>query len=121
MMLRRQPRTLLTLAVAVALSIAITARTSSETPPESIHLTGTISHVELGKPRGELLLDVQGTQWLVLLGEPWRNKRAGLPMEQLVPGQKVTVQGRITASADSQMEAARVVIDGRNYVLFSGY
>ena len=122
MMLRQQPRMLLaTLAIAVALGIGITGRTSSETPPESILLTGTISRVELGKPRAELILDVQGTQWLVRIGEPWRNKRAGLPMEQLVPGQKVTVQGHISANVDRQVEAARVVIDGRNYILFSGY
>jgi hypothetical protein len=56
---------------------------------------------------------------VVELGQPWRNRRAGLSENLLTPGQMVTLYGHRSADAgERRMAVVRTVIDGRNYVLY---
>jgi hypothetical protein len=86
---------------------------------EEFELTGTITKVKLGNPHGEVTLDVEGQTWVVEVGQPWRNERAGLTEALLSNGQVMTVHGHRSAKADERLvKAERVVIKGKNYNLY---
>jgi hypothetical protein len=86
---------------------------------EEFELTGTITHVRLGNPHGEVTLDVEGERWVVEVGQPWRNARAGLREEFLRVGRVITAHGHRSAKEGERvMKAERVVIDGKSYNLY---
>jgi len=82
-------------------------------------LTGVVVAAKLGNPHGELTLDVGGAKWIVEVGQPWRNERAGLKDELLAKGAKLTVAGHRHADpAKRVFKAERVFIDGRKFDLY---
>ena len=86
---------------------------------EEFELTGTITAVALGNPHGELNLDVNGEEWAVEIGQPWRNERAGLTESLLKAGTTVTAHGHRSADPEARlMKAERIVIDGKDYNLY---
>lgn len=86
---------------------------------EEFELTGQIVAVQLGNPHGELTLDVGGEEWVVEIGQPWRNERAGLAQELLVNGTEVTAHGHRSArEGERLMKAERLVIAGKDYDLY---
>ena len=89
------------------------------TESENTELTGTITSVRLGNPHGRLTVAVDGKEWLVEVGQPWRNTQAGLTDELLSEGRKITVIGQSSADPDElRLKAERVLIDGKEYVLY---
>ena len=85
----------------------------------NFELTGIIQKAELGNPHGELTVDADGEQWIVEVGQPWRNERAGLSDEMLAPGVEITASGHRSANADEKlMKAERLTIDGTLYDLY---
>lgn len=86
----------------------------------AFELTGVIKAAQLGNPHGVLTVDVEGEDWTVEVGQPWRNARAGLTDEMLAVGRELTVTGARSADpADKRVKAERVTIDGTTYVLYS--
>jgi hypothetical protein len=86
---------------------------------EEFEVTGTITEVRLGNPHGEVTLDVGGEVWVVEVGQPWRNERAGLSADLLSVGRRITVHGhRSSRAGERLMKAERVVIDSENYDLY---
>lgn len=86
---------------------------------QEFELTGKITKVRLGNPHGEVTLDVAGDKWIVEVGQPWRNARAGLTSELLSPGRLMTAHGhRSSRTSELLMKAERVVIDGKSYNLY---
>lgn len=86
---------------------------------EEFEVTGTITAVRLGNPHGEVALDVDGERWLIEVGQPWRNERAGLTADLLREGQSITVHGHRSAREGERLvKAERVVIDGQSYDLY---
>ena len=86
---------------------------------EEFEITGTVTEVRLGNPHGEVTIDVDGAQWLIEVGQPWRNRRAGLSEQLLSPGRVITVHGHRSANPDERLvKAERVVIDGKDHVLY---
>ena len=82
-------------------------------------LTGVIVDARLGNPHGELTVDVAGEKWLVEVGQPWRNERAGLTDAMLAKGVKLTVAGHRHADPKKKaFKAERVSIEGRRYDLY---
>jgi len=82
-------------------------------------LAGTIVAAKLGNPHGELTLAVDGTNWIVEVGQPWRNERAGLKDAMLVKGVKLTVSGHKHSDPKKKVfKAERLVIDGKTYDLY---
>ena len=82
-------------------------------------LTGTIVSAKLGNPHGELTLAVDGANWIVEVGQPWRNERAGLKDAMLVKGVKLTVSGHKHSDPNKKVfKAERLVIDGKTYDLY---
>lgn len=86
---------------------------------DEFEISGVITAVRLGNPHGELTLDVQGETWVVEVGQPWRNERAGLTDDMLSVGRSVTVHGQRSARANERLVKAEwVMIDGKRYVLY---
>lgn len=86
---------------------------------EEFELTGKIKAVQLGNPHGELTLDVNGEDWIVEIGQPWRNERAGLTESLLAAGTTVTAHGHRSAEMSERlMKAERIVIAGKDYQLY---
>lgn len=86
---------------------------------EEFEVTGTITKVRLGNPHGEVTLDVNGEQWLIEVGQPWRNQRAGLDTELLTSGRVITVHGHRSAKTSERLvKAERVIIEGKSYNLY---
>jgi hypothetical protein len=86
---------------------------------EEFEITGQITDVRLGNPHGELDLDVEGEEWVVEIGQPWRNERAGLTEEILAMGTTVTAHGHRSANqSEHLMKAERLVIAGQDYNLY---
>lgn len=89
------------------------------TDPENSELTGVITSVRLGNPHGRLIVKVNDQEWLVEIGQPWRNARGGLTDERLSEGTKITVIGQRSADhREKRLKAERVVIGGKEYVLY---
>jgi len=86
---------------------------------EEFELTGEITVVRLGNPHGEVTLNVKGEQWVVEVGQPWRNENAKLTPKLLSKGQIITAHGHRSAKKGQRlMKAERVVIDGQSYNLY---
>lgn len=82
-------------------------------------LTGTVTAAKLGNPHGELTMDVAGASWIVEVGQPWRNEKAGLKDEMLAKGARLTVSGHKHADPKKRIfKAERVIIDGKKYDLY---
>ena len=82
-------------------------------------LSGVIVAAKLGNPHGELTLDVSGAKWIVEVGQPWRNERAGLKDEMLAKGVTLTVVGHRHADPKKKVfKAERVSIDGKKFDLY---
>lgn len=88
---------------------------------EQFELTGEVTGVRLGNPHGEVTLDVNGERWVIEVGQPWRNERAGLTAKLLSKGKVITAHGHRSAKKGERlMKAERVVIDGKSYDLYPG-
>lgn len=86
---------------------------------EEFELTGKVTAVRLGNPHGEVTLDVDGKKWIVEVGQPWRNERAGLRKSLLTLGQVITAHGHRSSKTNQPlMKAERVVINGKSYNLY---
>jgi Family of unknown function (DUF6152) len=100
-------------------AVALAHHGWSWTTGENIELTGTITETRLGNPHGELTIDAEGEDWVVEIGQPWRNERAGLTEEVLATGTSVTAHGHRSAEESERlMKAERLVIAGRDYELY---
>lgn len=115
---------LLCFAVLVSLHVASAAQAHhgwAWATDEEFEITGVIQSARLGNPHGELTIDVDGEEWVVEVGQPWRNDRVGLTEEMLSPGREITVHGHRSAKEGERLvKAERVVIDGENYDLYPG-
>ena len=86
---------------------------------EEFQLSGEITAVRLGNPHGEVTVDVKGERWIIEVGQPWRNEKAGLTQKLLSKGQVITAHGHRSAKKGQRlMKAERVVINGRSYNLY---
>ncbi|HRP24774.1 MAG TPA: DUF6152 family protein [Thauera sp.] len=86
---------------------------------EVSEISGVITAVRLGNPHGEITLDVNGERWVVEVGQPWRNERAGLSDALLSVGRSVTAHGHRSARPGERLLKANwLMIDGQRHVLY---
>ncbi len=82
-------------------------------------LTARVEKAVLGNPHGVLTMDAEGSKWLVEVGQPWRNEKAGLSDAMLARGATLTIVGKRSADPKEQrMKAERIIIDGKAYDLY---
>ena len=85
----------------------------------NIDLTGIVRTVRLGNPHGVLKVDVEGEEWTVEVGQPWRNERAGLKEGDLAEGVEVRVIGEPAANmSERRVKVERLFLGKREYVLY---
>ncbi len=85
----------------------------------NFELVGLIKTVNLGNPHGVLTVDAEGEVWIVEVGQPWRNERAGLTDEMFAIGREITVSGQRSADpAEKLMKAERIIFDGTLHDLY---
>ena len=86
---------------------------------EEFEITGRIVSVKLGNPHGEVTIEVENEKWVVEVGQPWRNQRAGLSEDLLKVGRTITIHGHRSARKGERLvKAERVMIDGVDYDLY---
>jgi hypothetical protein len=86
---------------------------------QEFEISGSIVNVRLGNPHGEVTIDSNGEAWVVEVGQPWRNERAGLADDLFSVGRTITVHGHRSAKQDERLvKAERVIIDGNSYNLY---
>ena len=118
--LLRALRPLIAAALLLALSLPAVAH-HGWTWAEDVNaeLSGTIVAAKLGNPHGELTVVVDGAHWIVEVGQPWRNERAGLKDAMLAKGVTLTVSGhKHTDPKKKVFKAERLVIDGKTFDLY---
>ena len=82
-------------------------------------IAGAIVATRLGNPHGELTLAVDGAQWTVEVGQPWRNQRAGLEDDLLAKGVQLKAVGHRHADPKQRVfKAERIVIGDKTYDLY---
>lgn len=85
----------------------------------NFEITGDIVQTQLGNPHGLVKINVNGEQWTIEVGQPWRNERAGLTDEMLSSGNEITVSGhRSKDPGERLVKAERIIIDGKTYDLY---
>ena len=86
---------------------------------QEFEISGKIVDVRLGNPHGEVTIESDGTFWVVEVGQPWRNKSAGLEDLDFAQGTFITVHGHRSANPDENLvKAERLVIGRREYNLY---
>ena len=85
----------------------------------NIDLTGVIKTARLGNPHGVLEVDVEGTVWTLEVGQPWRNRRAGLKDGDLASGVEIRAIGEPSDDSSKKlMKVERLYLGTREYVLY---
>ena len=86
---------------------------------EEFELSGTVKDVRNSNPHGTMRLSTRSGEWMVEIGQPWRNERAGLTMQLLRPGTRLVVHGHRSArKSERLMKAERIVVAGKSYNLY---
>jgi hypothetical protein len=86
---------------------------------QTFELTGVIRDAKLGNPHGLLTVESGGEMWTVEVGQPWRNERAGLTEDKLMPGVELVASGhRSSDPAMKLMKAERITIEGTLHNLY---
>ena len=87
----------------------------------NIELLGIIKSAKLGNPHGILEVDAEGEKWMVEVGQPWRNERAGLKDGDLAVGVEIRAVGQPSANIeDKRMKVERLYIGEQEYNLYPG-
>ena len=112
---------LLAFGVLVPSGVTLAHHGWSWTTGGNIELVGLIKAVRLGNPHGILEVDVEGDVWIVEVGQPWRNERAGLKEGDLAEGVEIRAIGEPAADLeDKRMKAERLFLGTQEYILYPG-
>lgn len=114
--------TLLILGSILQAAAALAHHGWSWTTGGNIELVGIIKAVRLGNPHGILEVEVEGERWIVEVGQPWRNERAGLKDGDLAEGVEIRAIGEPSADpSERRMKVERLFLGGREYILYLGH
>lgn len=117
-------RTVLVAMVAALITLAGLAPAAAHhgwrwTKDGKFEITGVVQSARLGNPHGIVKLNVEGKIWTVEVGQPWRNRRAGLTNAHFAKGMELTIIGsRSAKESELVVKAERIRIKGRNYDLY---
>ena len=119
----QQPRYLLALIGLIGSLLVSTAAMAHHgwrwTEDGKFELVAVVEKATLGNPHGVLIMDAEGEKWTAEVGQPWRNKRAGLTSEMMAVGAELTIIGKRSADPkEKRVKAERIVIKGKNYDLY---
>jgi Family of unknown function (DUF6152) len=82
-------------------------------------LTGVVAEVDLGNPRGHLMVHTGGGVWNVVLGPPYRNARAGIVEGVIEIGAAVTAYGKRHRNPDQlEIKTERLEVNGLAFDIY---
>jgi hypothetical protein len=82
-------------------------------------VSGAIISAKLGNPHGIVMLNVNGDEWTIEVGQPWRNSRAGLSDDMFAPGVDMIARGHRSKDAtELVLKAERLTFAGKTYDLY---
>lgn len=117
-------KTVLILVSAFCLFAAVTTQVFAHhgwrwTTGDNIELIGVIKSVRLGNPHGRLSVDAGGDVWMVEVGQPWRNERAGLKPNDLAVGVEIKIIGEPSADINERrLKAEKLYLGKREFILY---
>lgn len=88
------------------------------TTGKNVEMSGVITATHLGNPHGILDVEVEGVKWTFEVGQPWRNKKAGLKPGDLAKGVKIRVIGEPAADKSKRLKVERLFLGDRQYTLY---
>jgi hypothetical protein len=68
-------------------------------------------------PHGEIVIEVEGKRWHVILAPPSRMERRGIVAADLAVGTEVTVEGYPSTAEEGELRAERILLNGRTIEL----
>ena len=114
-------RTLLAtgLAAMVAAPAALAHHGWSGYGEEDFSVSGIVEAVELGNPHDRLSLRNDEGLWNVVLGPPFRGRRAGVEEGVIEPGMSATAHGRRHHDPDVlEIKTELLEVEGRRYEIY---
>lgn len=88
------------------------------TTGKNVEMSGVITATRLGNPHGILDVEVEGVKWTFEVGQPWRNKKAGLKPGDLAKGVKIRVIGEPAADKSKRLKVERLFLGDQQYTLY---
>jgi hypothetical protein len=77
----------------------------------------TVLDVKYENPHVEIVVEHQGKRWTATLAPIFRMRNRGLPVEALVKGKPITVEGYPSRVHENELRAERVTVDGKTVEL----
>ena len=81
-------------------------------------VTGTLESADLGAPHGQLKVRASDGVWNVMLAPPPAIQRAGLAMDALPKGAKITARGHKRLDGVKEIKTERLVVGDKTYDLY---
>jgi hypothetical protein len=78
-----------------------------------IKVEAPVKAVRYGNPHGEIEIDYEGKNWVVVLAPPSRMQSRGLAKEDLTVGATVTVEAYPRRDGEPEMRAERITLNGK--------
>lgn len=104
-------------ALAVATPVAAHHGWSSYDTTKVLAITAPILESRYRNPHGEIVVEHQGTRWLVTLAPTSRMDARGLSAASLAVGTTVTVEGYPSTRQGGEMRAERITVAGKTVEL----
>jgi hypothetical protein len=115
--IRRSAAVTAVLVLLLVIAKAFGDRGWSGDAPDDVTLSGVVEEMALGGARGELRIQTDRGVWVVVLGPPLRNRRAGVTEGAIRIGATVTAHGQLAPDRPA-IKAARLEIGEQVYDLY---
>lgn len=85
---------------------------------EEASVAGVVVSASLGQPHGVIKVRTDQGVWDVMLAPPAAIQRAGLTLEAIPAGTRVTARGHKRIDGTPEIKTERLVVGGRTYDLY---
>lgn len=83
-------------------------------------VSGAVESADLGAPHGAIKVRTASGVWNVMLAPPAAIRRAGLTVEALPKGARVTARGHKRSDGTAEIKTERLVVGGKTFDLYPG-
>ena len=112
-------RVLLALGLSLGLAGAASAHHGWTTYSDAeAQVSGVVESAELGAPHGVLKVRASDGVWNVMLAPPAAIQRAGLTMEAIPKGARVTARGHKRTDGTLEIKTERLVVGAKTFDLY---
>ena len=85
---------------------------------QETQVSGVVESAELGQPHGLLKVRASDGVWDVMLAPPAAIQRAGLTLQAIPKGTKVTAKGHKRIDGTREIKTERLVVGAKSYDLY---